>query len=106
MTRRPSSPGSSGMAQRSGWVVEKTNRPPGRSTRAASAITRAESATNGTTPYAVKTTSKVSSGKGRAAPSHCTRGTRSRGSVTVALIRRARSSMPADTSEATTAATP
>ena len=43
-------PGSSGKAHRNGWVVEKTKRPPGRSTRAASAMTTSESATNGTTP--------------------------------------------------------
>ena len=35
----PSGPGSSGNAQRVGWLVAKTQRPPGRSTRAASRIT-------------------------------------------------------------------
>jgi hypothetical protein len=34
-------------------VIEKTQRPPGRSTRYASRITAAESATNGTAPNAV-----------------------------------------------------
>ena len=33
-TVSPPSPGSSGSAQRNGWVVEKTHRPPGRRTRA------------------------------------------------------------------------
>ena len=64
--RQPRSAGSSGNAQRSGWVVENTNRPPGRSTRAASRMTAAESATKGTAPYAVKTMSMLASAKGRA----------------------------------------
>ncbi len=61
----PSGPGSSGKAQRTGWVVEKTKRPPGRSTRAASRSTASESATKGMTPYAVKTTSKTGVGEGQ-----------------------------------------
>ena len=51
-------------------MVEKTNRPPGRRTRAHSRISAAESATNGTAPYAVKTTSKVASANGSAVASH------------------------------------
>ena len=35
----PAGPGASGKAQRTGWVTEKTQRPPGRSTRATSANT-------------------------------------------------------------------
>ena len=46
----PCGPGSSGNAHRTGCDVENTNRPPGRSTRAASASTAPLSATNGTTP--------------------------------------------------------
>ena len=51
------------------------NRPPERSTRAASAMTAAESATNGTAPYDVKTVSNEPSPNGRLAASHCTSGT-------------------------------
>ena len=55
----PPRPGSSGKAHRSGWVTENTQRPPGRSTRATSRITAAESATNGTPPYAEQARSKT-----------------------------------------------
>ena len=51
VARSPSGPGSSGNDQRVGWVVANTQRPPGRSTRATSFITAAESATNGTARY-------------------------------------------------------
>ena len=63
-TTRPASPGSSGNTQRIGWVTEKTQRPPGRSTRHTSRMSRAESATNGTAPKAVKT---MSNGRPRTA---------------------------------------
>ena len=63
-------PGTSGKAHRTGWVVAKTKRPPGRRTRHASDITRAESATKGTTPYAVNTVSKEESANGSTLPSH------------------------------------
>ena len=41
---RPASPGSSGNIQRVGWVIENAKRPPGRSTRAASATASSMSA--------------------------------------------------------------
>ena len=42
MAVSPAGPGSSGNAQRIGWVAENTHRPPGRSTRATSRIAAAE----------------------------------------------------------------
>ena len=51
-------------AQRTGWVTENTHRPPGRSTRATSRITAAESATNGSAPYAEQARSKLPSANG------------------------------------------
>ena len=82
MTVSPPDPGSSGKAHRNGWVVEKTNRPPGRSTRAASRISPAESATKGTAPYAVNTASKLPAPRGRAVPSHWRSGTAASESLT------------------------
>ncbi len=60
---RPGSPGSSGKAHRTGWVTENTHRPPGRSTRATSAMTRSGSATKGTAPYALNARSNAPSGE-------------------------------------------
>ena len=51
-TVSPSGPGSSENIQRIGWFTANTQRPPGRSTRATSRITRSGSATNGTAPNA------------------------------------------------------
>ena len=64
--RRPGRPrpGSSGKHHRIGWVTENTQRPPGRSTRATSRITAAESDTNGTAPYAEQARSKLPSANG------------------------------------------
>ena len=56
----PPTPGSSGNTQRIGWLTAKTQIPPGRSTRATSRITLAESATNGTAPKAEHTMSNRS----------------------------------------------
>ena len=61
---RPASPGSSGNIHRVGWVIENANRPPGRSTRAASATASAMSATNCSAPKEQKTTSKEASANG------------------------------------------
>ena len=55
---------------RLGRVIQNTKRPPGRSTLATSRMSPAESATNGTTPYAVNTVAKVASAKGSRVPSH------------------------------------
>ncbi|OOL28927.1 hypothetical protein GQ85_29270 [Rhodococcus rhodochrous] len=73
---RPRSPGSSGKIQRIGWLTANTQIPPGRSTRATSRMTRAESATNGTAPNAEHAMSKLSSAKGRSSAPACTSGTR------------------------------
>ncbi len=66
-------------------------------------MTTSESPTKGTTPYAVKTVSKASLGKGRLRPSHCTNGTRL-ASGTRPLTSSPSSTMPADRSVATTVA--
>ncbi len=60
----PLGPGSSGKIQRIGWLTENTQSPPGRSTRATSRITSAESATNGTPPKAEQAMSKLASANG------------------------------------------
>ena len=63
LTVRPSGPGSSGNTQRIGWFTANTHRPPGRSTRATSRITRSGSATNGTAPNAEQARSKRAVGE-------------------------------------------
>ena len=68
-------------------------------------MTTSESATKGTTPYAVKTVSKDASAKGRARPSHWTNGTRLAAGHAGGVDLDARSrTMPADRSVATTVA--
>ena len=80
-------PGRRESAQRIGCVTENTQRPPGRSTRATSRITAAESATNGTAPYAEKARSKLASANGSRLASAWTQ--RHAGTRRPASIRRA-----------------
>src|SRR5664279_4381279 len=54
------------MLQRIGWVTEKANRPPGRSTRATSATARSASSTNCRAPKAEKAMSNDPSANGTA----------------------------------------
>ena len=62
-TVSPPWPGSSGNIHRIGWFTANTHRPPGRSTRATSRITRSGSATNGTAPNAEQARSKRAVGE-------------------------------------------